>query len=206
MSDVGEHIVTDTEADEVAAAALQRSRFGITAEVVLLYVVCIGAALALAAVLVAADRWVVDQRLHGDARRQPPQARPMGADPRRHRTDPARCARHDRQRPRRPGQHRPGGPTRHRCVLRRLRRRPPRRTGSARARRDDRVRRGRRCDLGRHRRRPALLPQRPRGADHAADGRDRGQPHGLGAAQPVPAAGAGGGAGQPQPGERAARS
>ncbi|HEY5874200.1 MAG TPA: hypothetical protein VIT64_02820 [Ilumatobacteraceae bacterium] len=53
MSDVGEHIVTDTESEEVAAAALQRSRFGITAEVVLLYVVCIGAALAVAAVLVA---------------------------------------------------------------------------------------------------------------------------------------------------------
>lgn len=53
MSDVGEHIVTDTAEDEVAAAALERSRIGITSEVVILYVLCIGAALALAALLVA---------------------------------------------------------------------------------------------------------------------------------------------------------
>jgi len=53
MSDVGEHIVTDAESEEVAAAARQRSRFGITGEVVLLYVVCIAGALAVAAVLVA---------------------------------------------------------------------------------------------------------------------------------------------------------
>lgn len=53
MSDVGEHIVTDEAEDEVAAAALERSRIGITFEVVLLYAICIAAALALAAVLVA---------------------------------------------------------------------------------------------------------------------------------------------------------
>ena len=34
MSDVGEHIVTEPEEDEVASAALQRSRFGITGEVI----------------------------------------------------------------------------------------------------------------------------------------------------------------------------
>ncbi len=54
MSDVGEHIVTDTEEDEVAAAALQRSKFGVTAEVVALYALCLFVALALAAICVAA--------------------------------------------------------------------------------------------------------------------------------------------------------
>ena len=54
MSDVGEHIVTDVAEDEVASAALQRSRFGITAEVVALYAICLFVALALAAICVAA--------------------------------------------------------------------------------------------------------------------------------------------------------
>ena len=50
MSDVGEHIVTDTAEDEVASAALQRSKFGITTEVVGLYAICLFVALALAAI------------------------------------------------------------------------------------------------------------------------------------------------------------
>ncbi len=54
MSDVGERIVTDTEEDEVASAALQRSKFGITGEVVALYAICLFIALALAAICVAA--------------------------------------------------------------------------------------------------------------------------------------------------------
>src|SRR4051812_38565700 len=54
MSDVGEHIVTDEAEDEVASAALQRSKFGVTAEVVGLYVVCLFIALALAAICVSA--------------------------------------------------------------------------------------------------------------------------------------------------------
>ena len=54
MSDVGEHIVTDTAEDEVASAALQRSRVGITAEVAALYGICLFAALVLAAIIVAA--------------------------------------------------------------------------------------------------------------------------------------------------------
>lgn len=54
MSDVGEHIVTDAEEDEVASAALQRSKFGITSEVVALYAICLFVALALAAICVAA--------------------------------------------------------------------------------------------------------------------------------------------------------
>jgi simple sugar transport system permease protein len=54
MSDVGERVITDEESEEVTAAARQRSRFGVHSEVVLLYVVCIGAALTLAALLVAA--------------------------------------------------------------------------------------------------------------------------------------------------------
>jgi simple sugar transport system permease protein len=54
MSDVGERVISDEESDEVIAAARQRSRFGATSEVVLLYVICIGGALALAAILVAA--------------------------------------------------------------------------------------------------------------------------------------------------------
>ncbi|HVE18900.1 MAG TPA: hypothetical protein VNB52_07435, partial [Ilumatobacteraceae bacterium] len=54
MSDVGEHIVTDTAEDEVAAAALERSKFGVTAEVVALYAICLFVALALAAICVAA--------------------------------------------------------------------------------------------------------------------------------------------------------
>ena len=54
MSDVGEHIVTDVAEDEVAAAALRRSRFGIRGEVVGLYAVCLFVALALAAICVAA--------------------------------------------------------------------------------------------------------------------------------------------------------
>ena len=53
------------------------------------------------------------------------------------------------------------------------------------------VRHRRRRDLGGHRRRAALLPQRARGADHAADGHRRRQPDGLGPAQAVAAAGAG---------------
>ena len=54
MSDVGEHIVTDVEEDEVASAALQRSKFGITTEVIGLYAICLFVALALAAICVAA--------------------------------------------------------------------------------------------------------------------------------------------------------
>jgi general nucleoside transport system permease protein len=54
MSDVGEHIVTDTAEDEAASAALQRSKFGVTAEVVALYALCLFVALALAAICVAA--------------------------------------------------------------------------------------------------------------------------------------------------------
>jgi general nucleoside transport system permease protein len=54
MSDVGEHIVTDAAEDEVAAAALQRSRFGIRGEVIALYAICLFVALALAAICVAA--------------------------------------------------------------------------------------------------------------------------------------------------------
>jgi general nucleoside transport system permease protein len=54
MSDVGEHIITDAADDEVASAALQRSKFGIRTEVVALYAICLFVALALAAVCVAA--------------------------------------------------------------------------------------------------------------------------------------------------------
>jgi general nucleoside transport system permease protein len=54
MSDVGEHIVTGIEEDEVASAALERSKFGVTAEVVALYAICLFVALALAAICVAA--------------------------------------------------------------------------------------------------------------------------------------------------------
>ncbi|MEY2554711.1 MAG: ral nucleoside transport system permease protein, partial [Ilumatobacteraceae bacterium] len=53
MSDVGEHIITDPEDDEVASAALQRSKFGVRGEVVMLYAVCLFAALAIAAICVA---------------------------------------------------------------------------------------------------------------------------------------------------------
>jgi general nucleoside transport system permease protein len=54
MSDVGEHVVGDSIEDEVAAAARQRSRFGIRGEVVALYAICLFVALALAAICVAA--------------------------------------------------------------------------------------------------------------------------------------------------------
>lgn len=54
MSDVGENIVTDAAEHEVAAAALQRSKFGVTGEVVALYAICLFVALALAAICVAA--------------------------------------------------------------------------------------------------------------------------------------------------------
>ena len=54
MSDVGEHIVTGVDEEEVASAALQRSKFGITTEVIGLYVICLFVALALAAICVAA--------------------------------------------------------------------------------------------------------------------------------------------------------
>jgi ABC-type uncharacterized transport system permease subunit len=53
MSDVGEHIITDPEDDEIASAALQRSKFGVRGEVVMLYAVCLFAALAIAAICVA---------------------------------------------------------------------------------------------------------------------------------------------------------
>lgn len=54
MSDVGEHIVAGAEEHEVASAALQRSKFGITTEVVGLYAISLFVALALAAICVAA--------------------------------------------------------------------------------------------------------------------------------------------------------
>ena len=54
MSDVGENIVTDAAEHEVAAAALRRSKFGVTGEVVALYAICLFVALALAAICVAA--------------------------------------------------------------------------------------------------------------------------------------------------------
>ncbi len=54
MSDVGEHIVTEPDEDEVASAALQRSKFGVTSEVVALYAICLFVALAIAAICVAA--------------------------------------------------------------------------------------------------------------------------------------------------------
>lgn len=55
MSDLGTASTTiDEERPEVVAQARERSRRGVTAEVVGLYVVCIGTALALAAILVAA--------------------------------------------------------------------------------------------------------------------------------------------------------
>ena len=55
MTDLGTASTTiDEERPEVVAQARQRSRRGITAEVVGLYAVCIAVALALAALLVAA--------------------------------------------------------------------------------------------------------------------------------------------------------
>lgn len=54
MSDVGEHIVTDSAEHELASAAMRRSKFGVTGEVVALYAICLFGALALAAVCVAA--------------------------------------------------------------------------------------------------------------------------------------------------------
>lgn len=55
MSDLlGEHIVTTPEAEEEVAEAFERSRLHATSEVVLLYVLCIGGALLLAALLVVA--------------------------------------------------------------------------------------------------------------------------------------------------------
>ena len=55
VSDLGTASTTiDEERPEVVAQARERSRRGVTAEVVGLYVVCIGTALALAAILVAA--------------------------------------------------------------------------------------------------------------------------------------------------------
>lgn len=55
MSDIlGEHIVTTPESEEEVAEAFQRSRLHATSEVVLLYVLCIGGALLLAALLVVA--------------------------------------------------------------------------------------------------------------------------------------------------------
>ena len=54
MSDVGEHVVTGVDEEESASAALQRSKFGITTEVIGLYAICLFVALALAAICVAA--------------------------------------------------------------------------------------------------------------------------------------------------------
>ncbi|HET9601066.1 MAG TPA: hypothetical protein VFP08_05725 [Acidimicrobiales bacterium] len=54
MSDIlGEPILTEPESEEDIAAARERSRLHSTSEVVLLYVICLGSALALAALLVA---------------------------------------------------------------------------------------------------------------------------------------------------------
>jgi ABC-type uncharacterized transport system permease subunit len=53
MSDVlGERVVTDPDSEEDLAAARAQSRVNATSEIVLLYVICLGAALALAALLV----------------------------------------------------------------------------------------------------------------------------------------------------------
>ncbi|HSB87255.1 MAG TPA: ABC transporter permease [Ilumatobacteraceae bacterium] len=53
MSDVGERIVTEPEEEEVASAALQRSKFGVRSEVIILYAISLFVALAIAAVCVA---------------------------------------------------------------------------------------------------------------------------------------------------------
>ena len=55
MSDVlGDHIITEPESEEDLFEARERSRLHATVEVVLLYVICLGAALTLAALLVVA--------------------------------------------------------------------------------------------------------------------------------------------------------
>ena len=55
MSDVlGEHIITEPESEEDLYEARDRSRVRATGEVVLLYVICLGGALTLAALLVVA--------------------------------------------------------------------------------------------------------------------------------------------------------
>ena len=87
MSDIlGEPILTEPESEEDIAAARERSRLHSTSEVVLLYVICLGSALALAALLVVVDRRLLDRRLPGDAGRQHPEPRPLGAD-----RSPCRC-------------------------------------------------------------------------------------------------------------------
>ena len=55
MSDIlGDHIITEPESEEDLFEARERSRLHATVEVVLLYVICLGAALTLAALLVVA--------------------------------------------------------------------------------------------------------------------------------------------------------
>ena len=54
MDDIGERSVTDPEHAEVAGSTKQRSKFGVTGEVVALYAICLFVALALAAICVAA--------------------------------------------------------------------------------------------------------------------------------------------------------
>ena len=54
MSDVGERVVTEPEAEEAVSEARQRSKFGIRSEVVVLYVMSLFVALAIAAICVAA--------------------------------------------------------------------------------------------------------------------------------------------------------
>src|ERR1043165_6568080 len=54
MSDVGERVVTEPEAEEAVSEARQRSKFGVRSEVVVLYALSLFVALAIAAICVAA--------------------------------------------------------------------------------------------------------------------------------------------------------
>ena len=83
VSDVRRAIVTDAEEEEVAAAARQRSRLRRDGEVVVLYAICLVGRPRPRRHAGRGDGWIVDRRVHGDPRRQRPQARPVGPDPRR---------------------------------------------------------------------------------------------------------------------------
>ena len=205
MSDVlGEHIITEPESEEDLYEARDRSRLRATGEVVLLYVICLGGALTLAALLVVATggSWtgVYQAMLDGSiwspgrwgltlAVSAPILLVGLGTIV----SGRAGLVNIGQE-----GQLVMG------AAFAALRRVEARRAGPAGARRDADRWCGQRRDLGRDRRRAALLAQRSRGADHAADDRRRRQPDGLRAAPALAAPGAGGRPGQPQPGQRAA--
>ena len=137
MTDSVEDIAVEPGQRDVSPLAAPGPKAGPAAEVIVLYARAVHRAGARCN-LRGGHRRIMDQRVHGDARRKHPQAGSMGSHRRCLRTDPAGGARKRPSTARRSGEHRPRRSARDRIVLRVVRSGPARRTGTVRApHRDD---------------------------------------------------------------------